>query len=100
MTIPFLQRRVQRLGLVFCRIPEHLEMLFSTVALAIEPPVHLVHDLLVGPTLKWNHLALVVESEVEVKGHLNASSARFQCARDYGRSIECWRLAICASDSA
>ena len=84
MTIPFPHGRVQRLGLVLCGIPEHLEVLFSTFALVIEPPVHLVHDLLVRATLKWDHLALVIESEVEVQGHLNATSAGVQCTRDYG----------------
>lgn len=76
MTIPFPQRRIQRLRLILSRIPEHLEVLFSTVSLSIELPVHLVHDLLVGPTLKWDHLSLVVEPEVEVQGHLDTASTR------------------------
>jgi hypothetical protein len=84
MAIPFSQSSIQWLDLILRRIPEHLEVLFSTFTLAIELPVHPVHDLLVGATLKWNHLALVVESEVEVKGNLNATSASVQRTRDYG----------------
>ena len=94
MTIPFPHCRVQRLCLILCRVPEHLKVLFSTVALVIEPPVHLVHDLLVSATLEWNHLALVVESEIEVQGDLNASSAGVQCTSDYWRSIKCGRLTV------
>ena len=99
MTVPLPQSRVDRLGLILCRIPERLEILFSTISLAVKFPVHLVHDLLVRTTLKWNHLSLVVKSEVEVQGHLNATSTGVQCTGDDGRSIKRGRLAADANDS-
>jgi hypothetical protein len=53
-----------------------------------------VHDLLVRAALKGDHLALVVEAEVEVERHLDPAPARVQDTRDYRRRVERRRLAV------
>lgn len=66
MAIPFLNGRVQRSSLVRAGVPENTQMLLRAVSFGIERRVHPVYDLLIRSTLEGYHLALVVESEVEI----------------------------------
>jgi hypothetical protein len=54
-----------------------------------------VYDVLIRATLEGDHLALVVETEVEIKRHLNPAPAGVQSTGNDGRSIECWSLTTC-----
>jgi hypothetical protein len=95
VAIPFLYSRVQRFGLVLACEPKYLETLLRALSFSVECLVHPVHDLLVSATLEGNHLALVVETEVEVECHSDATPAGVQSAGNNGRSIECRRLSVC-----
>jgi hypothetical protein len=66
VAIPFLNNRVQRFGLVLAGIPENFEMLLPAVSFGIKRSVHPVYNFLIRATLEGDHLALVVESEVEI----------------------------------
>lgn len=66
MAIPFLHSRVQRFDLVLAGVPENFKILLRTVPFRVKLRVHPVYDLLIRATLERNHLALVVETEVEV----------------------------------
>lgn len=78
MAIPFPNSSVQRLGLVFAGIPENLEMLLRAISFGIKHCVHPVYDILIRATLEGDHLALVIETEVKVKRHLNPTLAGVQ----------------------
>ena len=94
VAIPFLHSRVQRFGLVLACVPKYLETLLRALSLSVERLVHPVYDILVSAPLEGNHLALVVETEVEVERHLDATPAGVQRAGNNGRSIECRRLSV------
>lgn len=66
VTVPFFQGRVQRSGLVLASVPENFEMLLCPLSFRIEGCVHPVYDFLIRSTLEGDHLALVVETEVEI----------------------------------
>jgi hypothetical protein len=66
VAIPLLKSRIHRFCLVFAGIPENLEVLLRAVSFRIKCSVHFVYDFLIRATLEGNHLALVVESEVEI----------------------------------
>ena len=95
MAIPFPNGCVQRFGLVLAGIPEYLEMLLRAISFGIKRCIHPMYDILIRATLKGDHLALVIETEVEIKRHLNPSLAGVQSTRNDGRSIERWSLTTC-----
>lgn len=66
VAIPFLNSRVKRFGLILAGIPENLEVLLRAVSFRIKRSVHPVYDFLIRATLEGDHLALVVESKVEI----------------------------------
>ncbi len=66
MAIPFPNSRIQRSRLVRAGVPEDLEMLFRAISFRIKRRVHPVYDFLIRASLEWYHLALIVESEIEV----------------------------------
>jgi hypothetical protein len=66
VAIPFPYSRVQGSGLVRAGIPENLKMFLRSVSFGVKSPVHPVYNLLIRAALERYHLALVVESEVEI----------------------------------
>jgi len=66
VAIPFLNSRVQWSSLVRAGVPEDLQMLLRAISFRIERHVHPVYYLLIRATLEGYHLALVIESEVEI----------------------------------
>ena len=66
VAIPFPKSRVQRSSLVRAGVPENLQLLLPAVSFGIECRVHPVYYFLIRTTLEGYHLALVVESEVEI----------------------------------
>lgn len=66
VAIPFLNSRVHRSSLVRGGVPENLQVLLRSVSFGIERRVHPMYYFLIRATLEGYHLALVVESEVEI----------------------------------
>lgn len=66
VAISFPNSRIQRSSHVRASVPENLQMLLRAVSFGIERCVHPVYYFLIRATLEGYHLALVVESEVEI----------------------------------
>ena len=89
MAIPFFQHRPNWSSLVFRGIPIHLQILMFPLSFRSQLLVHLMHDLLVCPTLERYHLSKIVETEIEVQRDLHTSPTGVDSGRYNGRGVEC-----------
>jgi len=90
MAVALLDCRVERDALVFADVPEDVQVLRTRNG--VERFVEPCDYLLVRSALEWDHLALVVEAEIEPKVDVDAAFTCVDNGRNNGTRVERGRL--------